>query len=726
MANSGIYEDEFDLDPGSDHESPYDADSPSDGYFTNREHPQETFVENSSVQAESEAKAREAAEESQASSAAATRSTRTSPTASPVSASRTPVWADESAPILDAGPPPPDYAAATAHRPPTASTREVAQPRSSSPNSIPSYGSITPPGQSVNMPPAESAQAQWPFGQNGNPFTHPNFPFGAMGGPFGVNRAPQHMRDGSDGDSSTDEESGLMGRRRSKPGKSRRYGKPGKGGRGRDRRRWRCKPMAFVNVCLAIVVVALICFVGYTTRDSSHGADSHHPNTPTSPTTPTIPTTPQPSDLPDSGGGSHKEDPDLPHDNYTIPAAPSTARCPYAFHTPAYAIDFPSLKSFTLTELTDVPAFFMSWFEVYGTVMVQPAPGEQTEDIRIWIRYATTAPFEIETLSYAKEKEALHLQFPHMRKMYDISSHESGCMDMQLLVNVKKGVELKKWELTTTNLNVEVAAGLFGDAEGADIAPEMPAHLSITETATITTFGNHIRMGYWSARDTLIETTSGAVRGTFALRDSLIVRSRSGSVNIRVEPKEIDKDHPAPAIFSSTTESGQTHVNFPDRDLPKRDYRTSVTTRSATVSGYYILGSEASFHTTSGSLSVTVLPYSSTMPEEHALYTASESGSTSLTLLEPYSTPNDAISHLLSVHKASSGSLHLIYPGQWEGTIDAAATSGSILVGGKGVEVIAQPNTPLSKRFIGHKGFGDGKMRMSTKSGSINVQIGEY
>ncbi|KAK0941203.1 hypothetical protein LTR29_007194 [Friedmanniomyces endolithicus] len=158
MSGSGIYEDDFE---GSDHESLY-ADSPSDGYFTQRDIPNETFVEQSSVQAESEAKAREAAENQSASSAAAPPSHT-----SPGSSIRSPVWSDEYTSLRDAGPAPPDYAAATAdrNRGPVPGSQRQSVPTTASVNSRPptSYGTIDR-GRSGNGMLSQSPERERPLG----------------------------------------------------------------------------------------------------------------------------------------------------------------------------------------------------------------------------------------------------------------------------------------------------------------------------------------------------------------------------------------------------------------------------------------------------------------------------------------------------------------------------------------------------------------------------------
>lgn len=164
----------------SDHDSLYsNEDSPADGYFTQRPFPESEYVENSSVTAEAEAKAREAAE-SRASSSQAQPSSQTT---SPTSATRSPVWgdADEHTPLLDAGPAPPDYAAATAHRRAGSESSDESVNQAQSP--VRSYGSIGGSESNEARTQRQDDDRQWPFGNRGNPFQSPDFPFGPAGNP---------------------------------------------------------------------------------------------------------------------------------------------------------------------------------------------------------------------------------------------------------------------------------------------------------------------------------------------------------------------------------------------------------------------------------------------------------------------------------------------------------------------------------------------------------------
>ena len=125
--NTAIYDSDLDLDEDKNYASDSEEsllNSPADGYFSPRNHPQETFIPNPAVgqqdSSEAEAKAEEAAAERSREQLQTTRSSASSaPRAAPhSSAEQRHRWpaAGERTPLLDAGPAPPDYAAATAGR----------------------------------------------------------------------------------------------------------------------------------------------------------------------------------------------------------------------------------------------------------------------------------------------------------------------------------------------------------------------------------------------------------------------------------------------------------------------------------------------------------------------------------------------------------------------------------------------------------------------------------
>ena len=337
MSNSGVYEDEIESLPDnesqSDNESLY-IDSPSDGYFAPRYHPQETFVENSSIWAESDDKAREAAQERSREVETSTAS-RTSPRAS----LRSPVWATESTPLLDAGPAPPDYAAATAgrrtdqnvassgrsqssvadvvssiadrlsglsgereprevlqHTPQPARRRSARHPSRSTRVSRTSYGSIDSgeidlgdAADPADSPHLSYEEREWPFGERHNPFGSglpfingnnafgQNFPFRNNYAPFNFMRQPQQMGDQLPATAQEEQQHGdqtPLPRWRNDTKKPRR----------RFLRRC-CRPFVTISVLLAITLLFMALLMYHLANNSSevhvpedHGDDGSHGN----------------------------------------------------------------------------------------------------------------------------------------------------------------------------------------------------------------------------------------------------------------------------------------------------------------------------------------------------------------------------------------------------------------------------------------------------------------
>ncbi|KAK5122293.1 hypothetical protein LTR85_004204 [Meristemomyces frigidus] len=719
MSDSGIIDSDYE-DASDASESLY-GDSPSDGYFTQRDHPPETFVEQSSVQADSDAKAREAAE-AQANSSPATPPSQTSPTTS----SRSPIWVVEGTALLDAGPAPPDYAAATANRSRTQPPPEVASPSHQDETATPgSYGTIDNARQDARPVP-EQTDAQWPFGNRGNPFgadfpygprgspVGQNFPFGPSGHPLGAQAQappPQSMQDAAADNDAADEETGLIPRKRRKHTRS-----------SRKRLCRCCKPSAALNYLLAILVVGLVVLIVRATRETSKSG---------------VPSTGDGEDkLPIEDGGDGGGDDDDPPvrgspPNGVIPAHPRNSRCDFSVLSDPISFGFDDPENFSFTELME-PAAYMSG-DISGNIYILPAPADQDVAIRVWVSFATPEPWHVTYVHYAYAHDSLSLLFPKVEKLHNGYAGKA-CMDVAVEIYVKRDIELGDWAISTANLNVKAAEYLFGSKTGL-----IDSGLRLTNTTTINAIKGHVDMSYWSSRETNIDIVSGSIHGTYALRDILSVRSHSGSIGVTVLPKEADDKNPAPAEFTGISYSGSVHVAFPTlvSDIPDRDYKTRVESRSSSVSGTYIHGSATSFRTTSGSMQVDVLPYASSasVGKSSTLHTESASGSTSLTLLSPtdasgsakYGEPYDGtLAHLHSSHKSASGSLHLVYPPEWSGTIEGWTNSGSVKLKGKDVYTYVGGSVgPAGKHLLARKGYGASKVDFRTKSGSVGLRIGE-
>lgn len=736
MSNTGLYESDSEPEGSryadSDEESLVDVDSPADGYFERREHPQTTYIPNPATQSRSEEdKAQEAAterrerERREAGASSGERERERPP--SHHSHPRSPVWtADESTPLLDAGPagPPPDYAAATADR--RGHGREG------------SYGSVSESAFSSDHPLVRNGllNEQGVFGQRSDPQsmrdspTSPSSPLGGERGGLRGGGGPE----GGEGVEEGDEERGFVRRQ---------WDRDWNGQRRWARHFPAKRVLRWLTVVLVLGIIVSLSGIFEDAQDNGkYPSGGNGRNTPET--------------TPDGG------DDDDGSDKNPMPPHQSTPQCQYhTFSTPErHAFNPPA--NFTLLEFIDDPverAFFND--HVAGTIQLSAAPASQKDAIVVWIGVALSGSMEINRLRMVHDEEALQILFPdvsgNVKDLGASGSHrwagdEDNCLDFSVGVSIRPGTKLDGLEIGTANMDVLVEHGVFDkvvDSDGQeDDAVETQSYGPVLEhldVASITTVRGKVHADYLSSRTTYIETTSSSISGTYALRDLLSVKSTSGSISIAVDPQNAspeDPDHPAD--FHAASNSGSINVDIPtdsfDADaLPDRDYRTRVEAHSSSIKGNYILGSSARFETNSGGLDLRILPFSTA--EASTLRTSSGSGHTTLELLSPYTAAEaltgrpGVLDHVTSSHKSHSGSLHLTYPDEWEGVVDGESSSGSIRVRGEDVEILldedfgrgiprAGRGAKALKHVTARKGYGESRLGFSTTSGSVDVLVG--
>lgn len=347
----------------------------------------------------------------------------------------------------------------------------------------------------------------------------------------------------------------------------------------------------------------------------------------------------------------------------------------------------------------------------------------QTAAIVVGVGIATTAPWYVSQINVKQEVESLYMKAPTLLKKNG-RSRDKPCMGVFVTIFVRPDVRLHNFEIATENLNLLVEPGLFENtSQDAESGP-----VYISNTTDFTVVNGDVSVAYWSSRETRIDVISGSVKGTYDLYDLLSVRTRSGSVNIGVRPQAVDKTAPAPADFTASSNSGSIDVQFPttafDGKIPERDYRTRVETGSGSISGSYIHGSTSSFRTNSGSIRLKALPYSADTWVS-TMKTQTGSGHTQVEVLPSFTQPGIPIRRMRSVHTALSAGVYVTYPQQWEGTIEGETKSGSMSVRGRDVVPTKSYTGPAGKHIVARKGSGDGRLALSTKSGSMDALIGD-
>ncbi|KAI8632829.1 hypothetical protein F5Y19DRAFT_419121 [Xylariaceae sp. FL1651] len=243
------------------------------------------------------------------------------------------------------------------------------------------------------------------------------------------------------------------------------------------------------------------------------------------------------------------------------------------------------------------------------------------------------------------------------------------------------------------------------------------------------------------SRRVVIRESSQSVSGSYPLYDLLSIATQSGSISVSVTPHSAPSEDPShPASLELTSKSGSVHATlshaFAGDDasflpwaarpgIPARDYVTSVSAHSGSISGTFPLGIDTWLQSRSGGLGgieLVVMPVST--PGSRKLETVSHGGMQSIRIVdggfwaameEPW------WEGMVSRHESHSGSINVEYPNSWEGTIEVETGSGSASVTGRGVEIIREEQG----RILARKGKGNGgKVVVRAGSGSVNLRFG--
>lgn len=397
----------------------------------------------------------------------------------------------------------------------------------------------------------------------------------------------------------------------------------------------------------------------------------------------------------------------VPWPSPTVPAGPEISHprdsaCPLRYYSEAGYGTIHSQTSFSFLEDLSSAAY-----AVRGTVWLAPAAAEQKVPLRVGWSFAASEDLDTMGLRTRLSRDRLELLGPepgHARS-------KVSCLSVAVSLSIKDDTVLEYLNLSTTAADIRAVASSSEFTRAAET-------WNISSTHIETRSGN-IRLPYWNSRETVIKSHSGSVSGDYDLRDLLAISSWSGSVSISVHPDAADKERPRPANLRVDSHSGSVKVNTNIVEPPDRDYRTKILTDSASISGTYLFSTSASFKSSSGSITADLLPLISDYTSA-ALYTEGGSSSTNLHLLSPLRASN-ALSYMLdSSHVSGSGSLHIEYPNEWEGTIEGKTGSGSINLVGEDLKV----HYATDHQILARKGKGASEFRFRTGSGSANLRFG--
>ncbi|KAL2174348.1 uncharacterized protein P884DRAFT_250263 [Thermothelomyces heterothallicus CBS 202.75] len=439
-------------------------------------------------------------------------------------------------------------------------------------------------------------------------------------------------------------------------------------------------------------------------------------------------------------------------------------------------------KQLTLLERTVDEDGRRGWGEVHvqGAVVFRRA-GPDTPQSAVTLEVAVTDERLDVTSSWDAEAGTLEVLVPH--RVEWSKDRLRACVNVKITAWIPQNSKLK--HLNTDGTALTSTVGTITSASTGTAARDDKL---VDTTSPPPSYD-------FNSRIIDVHTTAAPITGVWPLYDYLGLQSTAGNVRVAIKPKEADADFPKPAILYVKTLSGDVRVREPiyaaqatfhiaqhtfsagsaDRRrveaqaeayLPPREYRVDVHTSSGDIDAAVAFGLSGGFKSTSGTVSLELLPVlDATQAEPGArtveLSTASTSGATDVKVLEPLwvdsfpvaaATQDDGggsswkprtegakdeddgdsapppLRCLHSTHTTTTANIKLRYPASWVGDISLGTLTGSLQVGGDGVKLIkAGSDWPGINKFLlarkGEKGEG-GRLTAKSTSGDANVWIG--
>lgn len=347
---------------------------------------------------------------------------------------------------------------------------------------------------------------------------------------------------------------------------------------------------------------------------------------------------------------------------------------------------------------------------VAGWIHVTQAPAEQAEGtIQVRMSYAVSPSVNVDSIQYSQTPTGLSIGDPSFPDGFDGVRSGSACLGMSVTIYVAKGASLETFTVASTHMGMQI---------------HKDVDLSVSNSTSISLTTGTLDAASFTSQKTHLQTISGSISGKYSLLSLLSVTTKSGSVNIDIEPKPASAFTPAAAaIFTVATLSGSIRTDFLRKHIPTRDYQTYINSTVGSVDGRFIHGSRTEITSVAGLVTADLLPFHSGAYQSE-IYTHTHSGQTTLTLRSPYRAKGVRMTGLVSTHKSTSGGLDITYPEEWMGDVDGTSLSGGLHLQGRELELVREEGEPGKNRVEARKGSG-GSMRFETVSGGCEVKVGK-
>jgi len=383
--------------------------------------------------------------------------------------------------------------------------------------------------------------------------------------------------------------------------------------------------------------------------------------------------------------------------------------CHSRVHTTSLSFTYTDPKRFAFTQLSEelpnYPVKDLGHLRTVGSIEVRNAVEATGSDIQVELEIRSSDARLTMDVGVEKDGSNLRVKTPKgMREgILSDTADYTPCLNISAVIWIPLKTKLENLDINSEKLDVVFHPGL-------DYAESR-----VVETKT----KFDLRSTY--SRETTIDVDSASVIGSYPLYDLLSVHSNSGSIHIRIDPKNASTANVKPAVLRVTSNSGSIVASCSTAAVPDRDYQTTMSISSGAIDAVILHGLRTSLRSISGQITANLYPYghndSRTDIEVHET-----SGSIDIALHSSLSHPTAPLKKLYAYYGGSSGSLTLFYPAQWQGTVEGTTSSGSIDLDWQGLKVVKDRKERWVKRTIeAIRGEGEGKLVFYETSGSVKL-----
>jgi hypothetical protein len=384
------------------------------------------------------------------------------------------------------------------------------------------------------------------------------------------------------------------------------------------------------------------------------------------------------------------------------------SRCGKEYNVKTEEYDFGTPKELNIQEA--VHQLDGPYKRVAGWIHVAQAPASQAPGtIQARLSYAVSPSVDVNSIKHTSTATGLIVGDPSFPDGFDGVRSGTACLGISLVLYIAPGATLENFNVVSTHMGMQVHSGV---------------DFTITNSTSISLTTGTLDAAALNSRRTYLKTISGSISGKYALNNLVSVNTKSGSVNINVEPKAAAASLSEPAVFMVDSLSGSIRVDFERKHIPERDYQTYANTTVGSIDGTFIHGSRTEINSIAGFVTADLLPFRSG-DYASTISTHTHSGQTSLTVRSPYKARNVPMTGLTSVHKTISGSLGITYPQEWDGRVDGTSLSGGLHLQGKNLELLKEVNEPGNSHIVAISGDGGSRMEIGTVSGGCEIIIGQ-